>query len=80
VDWALATDVLPSRETAAAKDMGIWGIATTLPQVLAPLLGGPLLDTFNLREPNLGYVVLLVAGAVYLLIGSVLIWRIRGAR
>lgn len=80
VDWALATDVLPSRETAAAKDMGIWGIATTLPQVLAPLAGGPMLDAFNIREPNLGYVVLLVAGAVYLLIGSALIWRIRGAR
>lgn len=80
VDWALATDVLPSRETAAAKDMGIWGIATTLPQVLAPLAGGPMLDAFNMREPNLGYVVLLVAGAVYLLMGSALIWRIRGAR
>ena len=51
-----------------------------LPLMGIDYLGGPLLDTFNLREPNLGYVVLLVAGAVYLLIGSVLIWRIRGAR
>jgi MFS family permease len=35
VDWALAIDVLPSKD-AAAKDLGIWGIAATLPQVLAP--------------------------------------------
>lgn len=79
VDWALATDVLPSRD-AAAKDMGIWGIAATLPQVLAPLIGGPLLDTFNRRQPNFGYVVLLVVGAIYVLAGSTLVWKIRGVR
>ncbi len=79
VDWALATDVLPSRD-AAAKDMGIWGIAATLPQVLAPLIGGPLLDAFNRRQPNFGYVVLLVVGAIYVLAGSTLVWKIRGVR
>ncbi|MGQ0551467.1 MAG: MFS transporter [Armatimonadota bacterium] len=79
VDWALATDVLPSK-AAAGKDLGIWGIAATLPQVLAPLVGGPLLDAFNRREPNFGYIVLLAAGAGYLLLGSVLVWKIRGVR
>ena len=79
VDWALATDVLPSRDTAG-KDLGIWGIAATLPQVVAPLIGGPLLDIFNLRQPNLGYVVLFFVGAAYVLLGSVLVWKIRGAR
>ncbi len=79
VDWALATDVLPSR-AAAAKLLGIWGIPATLPQVLAPLVGGPLLDAFNRREPNFGYIVLLAAGAGYLLLGSALVWKIRRVR
>lgn len=79
VDWALATDVLPSQATAA-KDMGIWGIAATLPQVLAPLVGGPLLDAFNRRELNSGYIVLMAAGAAYLVLGSALVWKIRGVR
>jgi MFS family permease len=39
VDWALAVDVLPAAE-AAGKDMGLWSTATTLPGVLAPLVGG----------------------------------------
>jgi MFS family permease len=79
VDWALAIDVLPSQE-AAAKDLGIWGIAATLPQVLAPLIGGPLLDALNRREPNLGYIVLLSGAAAYLVAGSALVWKIRGIR
>ncbi len=79
VDWALAIDALPSKD-AAAKNLGIWGIAATLPQVLAPAVGGPLLDMFNRRQPNFGYIVLMIVGALYLLLGSVLVWRIRGVR
>ncbi len=79
VDWALAIDVLPSRDTAG-KDLGIWGIAATVPQVLAPLIGGPLLDTFNLRQANSGYIVIFSVAAVYLAMGSVLVWRIKGTR
>jgi MFS family permease len=79
VDWALAIDVLPSKD-AAGKDLGIWGIAATLPQVLAPAIGGPLLDAFNLRQPRLGYIVLMAVGACYLVVGSLLVWRIRGVR
>lgn len=79
VEWALATDVLPSR-ASAAKDLGIWGISSTLPQVLAPVIGGPLLDTFNRRGANQGYVVLMVMGAAYLLIAATTIWKIRGVK
>lgn len=39
VDWALAADVLPSEEDYA-KDMGLWHVAFTLPQVLATPIGG----------------------------------------
>lgn len=79
VDWALGTDVLPSR-ASAAKDLGIWGISFTLPQVLAPLIGGPLLDVFNRMGTNRGYIVLMVMGAAYFLMASATIWKIRGVR
>lgn len=79
VDWALAIDVLPSQESAG-KDLGIWGISATLPQVAGPLIGGPLLDAFNRTGPNRGYVVLFVIGAAYFVISSLTIWKIKNAR
>ncbi|HIQ06290.1 MAG TPA: MFS transporter, partial [Anaerolineae bacterium] len=59
VDWALATDVLPSM-TDYAKDMGIWHVASVLPQVIATPIAGVLLDHFQIigqqhQIPNLGY-------------------------
>ena len=79
VDWALAIDVLPS-SLSAAKDLGIWAIANTLPQVLAPSIGGPLLDAFNRRAPALGYTVIFSLSIVYVALGSLFVWKIRGAR
>lgn len=80
VDWALAIDVLPSKEHAAAKDLGIWGIAIVLPQVIAPAIGGPLIYGFNQLTPGLGYQALLALAALYTLLGSIWVWRIKGAR
>jgi MFS family permease len=79
VDWALAIDVLPSTQSAA-KDLGVWAIANTLPQVLAPIIAGPILDAFNRRAPNLGYTVVFAGAIVYVALGSVFVWRIKGAR
>lgn len=79
VEWALATDVLPS-QASAAKDLGIWGISVTLPQVIAPLVGGPLLDGMNRLGPNLGYVALMLVAAGYFVAGSLAVWKITGAR
>ncbi len=79
VDWALAIDVLPSSRSAA-KDLGIWAIANTLPQVLAPIVAGPILDAFNRRAPNLGYTVVFSGAIVYVLLGSIFVWRIKGVR
>src|SRR5262249_47100759 len=69
VDLALAIDVLPSRGTAA-KDLGIWGVANTLPQVLAPILAGPVLDIFNRRSPNSGYTVVFSGAIVCVVLAS----------
>lgn len=79
VDWALATDVLPSN-ASAGKDMGIWGIAATLPQVVAPGIAGGLLDRFNLAAPNRGYTVIFSLAVGYFAAGSILVWKIRSAR
>lgn len=40
VDWALVCNVLPPG--GAAKYMGLWGFADTVPQIVAPVMGGAL--------------------------------------
>jgi Na+/melibiose symporter-like transporter len=71
-DWALALTLLPKGDEAA-KYMGIWGIAGTLPQVLAPGIGGLLLDGFNRLGPNWGYAAVFVGIVVYLVGGAVML-------
>ena len=39
VELALVTEILPDRELNAAKDLGMFNIANTLPQSVAPALG-----------------------------------------
>lgn len=79
VDWALACDTLPDRR-AAAKDMALFHVALTLPQTLIPAGLGILLDHFNRVAPNLGYRVVFSTAVVFLLLGTVLVSRIRGIR
>jgi MFS family permease len=81
VDWALAADVLPSEEDYA-KDMGVWHVAMTLPQVVAAPIAGVLLDTFlafgkTRGLPALGYQVIFILAAVYFIMGTVLVRQIR---
>jgi MFS family permease len=79
VEWALATDVLPS-QAHVAKDLGIWGMSATLPQVVAPLIGGPLLDGVNHLGSNWGYFALMILAAAYFGAGALTVWRIKGTR
>jgi MFS family permease len=83
-NWALATDVLPSADDYA-KDMGIWHIATALPQVVAVPVAGPILDGFNRLGPawgypSLGYTVIFSMSMVYVMVGTALVSRIKGAK
>jgi MFS family permease len=43
VDLAFITDVLPDKENDAAKDLGVFNIASTLPQMVAPLVASVVL-------------------------------------
>lgn len=84
VDWALVTDVLPKAKDYA-KDMGLWHIAATLPQVTAAPIAGVLLDTFQRvgrqhGQPTLGYTVIFTLAVLYFALGTLLVSRIKGAR
>jgi MFS family permease len=84
VDWALASDVLPSKDDYS-KDMGVWHIAFTLPQVVATPIAGVLLDLFQKQGaavglPNLGYSVIFGLAFVYFLLGTVLVRQVKGAK
>lgn len=79
VDWALACDTLPDRERSA-KDMGLFHVAFTLPQVAVPAVAGPILDYFNHTSHNSGYRVIFSAAVVFMLLGSYFVSRIRSVR
>lgn len=71
IDWAMATDVLPS-EADFAKDMGIWTLALVLPQVIAAPVAGNLLDYFERIGPqfHVGYSMIFLLAVVYYAAGS----------
>jgi MFS family permease len=84
VDWALASDVLPSQEDYA-KDMGVWHVAMTFPQVIATPIAGFMLDNFQTvgtqrGVPNLGYTVIFSLATLYFVLGTVLVRQIRKVR
>jgi MFS family permease len=69
VDFALITQVLPSAGDRA-KDLGVINIASTLPQVLAPVLAAGVLSL------GLGYGTLYTLAAAVSVLGSILVLRI----
>jgi MFS family permease len=84
VDWALATDVLPSDDNHA-RDMGVWHVAETFPQVIATPIAGFMLDHFQAigaqrGAPNLGYPVIFSLAVLYFVLGTVMVRRIRKVR
>ena len=79
VDWALACDTLPDR-SKSAKDMGLFHVAQTLPQTIAPAIGGFLLDYFNHVSPNSGYRAVFGSAVVFFILGTVFVSRIKSVR
>ena len=72
VDFALVSEVLPTTEDNG-KDIGIIGLAISLPNILAPIVAAFMVSSMG------GYVGLyLVAGAIAVL-GGVLVYKIKGA-
>ena len=76
VDLALITDVLPDKQHKAAKDLGIFNIANSLPQSVAPAIA-PL---FLAIGGGGNYTALFIAGGVFAVIGALLIAPIRAVK
>jgi len=77
VDAALMTEVLPrsgDTATAAAKDLGILNVATTLPQALTPLVVWALIAMTG------SYVAVFTAGIVFALLGALSVLPIKSVR
>jgi MFS family permease len=75
VDLALVTDVLPQRESHAARNLGIFNIAAVLPQFLMPALTPAVLGA-----SHGSYTVLFVICAGLVALGAWAIRPVRGAR
>ncbi len=81
VDWALACDVLPDRDNAAAKDMALFHVSFTLPQVFASALAGQLLYHLNQSAGNnFGYRVVFATAALWFVLSLVFVRMIKGVR
>jgi len=81
VDWALAVDSLPEL-AAAGKDLGLWSIASTLPAVIAPLIGSLLIAGVDAltHQTAVGYRAVFALASLCLLLGAVFVLKIREAR
>ncbi|MBI1756919.1 MAG: MFS transporter [Fimbriimonas ginsengisoli] len=85
VDWALGTDTLPSKEHAG-KDMGVWHVAMTLPQQMAPLFAGLILQQFLVPGRQgaessyawVGYALIFGFAALFFALGGYLLKNVRG--
>lgn len=72
VDQALMVAVLPDRETAA-RDLGVLSIGSTLPGVVAPVVGGALAGA-------VGYLAVFVAALVLAVAAATVVLGIRSVR
>ncbi|MEO6989897.1 MAG: MFS transporter [Candidatus Baltobacteraceae bacterium] len=73
-DWALACALLPRGAMATA--MGVWNVATAGPQIVAPLLAGPLVIALDTRVLGSGPRGAIVLALVEFLIGTALLWTL----
>jgi MFS family permease len=76
-DWALVSDVLPDKDSPA-RDMGVWQMSVAAPQVFSGLIGG-LIDWGNLFGPGTGYRIAFGMASIALLMGSLLVTKIKGS-
>ena len=79
VDWALGLDTLPGR-ARAAKDLGLYHVADSLPRVIVPPVAGFLVDFFNRLGSNLGYRAIFLLAILFSVAGAVFVTRIRSVR
>jgi MFS family permease len=72
--WALALDAMPAMRDVA-RDLGIWGMATHVPAIIAPLAGGAMIRAFH-GSFN-GYRALFALAALAFALGSSSVLAVR---
>ena len=88
ISAAVAAGDADSRLTAAARDMGVFHVAYTLPQVFAPALLAPIL--YRLNQPgsiagvatghHAGYRAVFASAVLWFVLATVMVSRIRKVR
>jgi MFS family permease len=71
---ALVAEILPNGGASSAKDLGIYNVATNLPQAIAPALAALLISSFG------GYPALFVSAIVGVAASALLMTKVRGVR
>lgn len=84
VDMAMATDLLPEGKGGAAKNMGLFIVASLFPNLLVPMTA-PLFLAIGTAAtapgaPAGNYMSLFVAGGVFMFLAAVAVIPIRGVR
>ena len=79
VDMALLLDVLPEKQTDAGRFMGITGFATSIPQAAAPFIASGIL-LIGVTGADKNYSLLFIIAAAFVLLGGLVILRIRSVR
>ncbi|MBU6257832.1 MAG: MFS transporter [Burkholderiales bacterium] len=79
IDLALVTAVLPNRDQDAAKDLGIFNIASAMPQSLAPAIA-PAFLVIGAGSGAHNYTALFMAAAAFAGAGALAILPIRAVR
>jgi MFS family permease len=84
VDLAMATDLLPAGRAEAAKNMGLFTIASLFPNLLAPMLAPLVLGigagAVTPGAPSGNYPLLFLTGGLFMLVGALAVRPIRGVR
>lgn len=81
VDQALLLDVLPNRGQEAGRFMGIAGLATGIPQAIAPFLAPFILAIgFGVTAGEKNYTLLYVIAALVTVAGGLVVLRVRSVR
>ncbi len=75
-NWALAIDLVAKGEEA--RYLGLTNLATAGGSALTLFIIGPMIDFFNIYGPGLGYKVMFIVCFICLVVGSLLVLKIKG--